>query len=156
MNTNKTSSPKQSVRVKNARTKVNSEQARYMLGRSRPCSLCAWPGNRRCSECHGKAFIPTPLHRSVMGAIRQAMDIKQRYFVLQDVRQFLSRNPNFIRQHSPKPKGLPSYWSLLSNAVIELMVWHDHIGRPARKLQCANLISQIEDKLNLSPKFKPK
>lgn len=156
MNTNITPSPKQSVRVKNARTKVNSEQARHMLGRSRPCSLCAWPGKRRCPECHGKAFVPTPLHRSVMGAIRQAMGIKQRYFFLQDVRRFLAHNPNFIRQHSQKPKGLPTYRELLLCAVMELTGWHDRINHPARKQRYADLISQIEDKLKLPHKFQPK
>ena len=88
-----------------------------------------------------------------MRAIRQAMGIKQRYFVLQDVRRFLARNPDFIRQHSPKPKGLPSYRELLLCAVMELINRYDLIQRPVRMQRCAELIGQIEDKLKLSPQI---
>ena len=91
-----------------------------------------------------------------MCATKQAMGIKQRYFVLQDVRRFLARNPGFVRQHTPKPKGLPSYRSLLLSAVLELMNRHDSIKHPGRKQQSAELISQIEDKLKLTPQFQPK
>jgi hypothetical protein len=41
------------------------------------------------------------------------------------------------------------------SAVLELMSQHDLIEHRVRKQQSAVLISQIEDKLNLTPKFQP-
>jgi hypothetical protein len=142
--------------IKRAKTKVNSEQARHMLGRSLPCPLCAWPGRTRCPKCHGQGFIPTPLRRATMRAIKQAMGIRHRYFILQDVRRFLVLHPNFIKRYSPKPKGLPSCRSLLLSALMELMASHNLIISPVRKQRSIELISQIEDKLKLTPKFQSK
>jgi hypothetical protein len=71
-----------------------------------------------------------------MRAIKQAMGIKQRYFILQDVRRFLADNPDFIRQHSPKNKSLPSYRLLLLSAVMELTNLYAPSSSSPRK--CSN------------------
>lgn len=129
-------------------TLVNSEQARYMIGRTRPCSLCAFSGNRRCKECKGKAFIPTPLKRAVMRHIKRAMAIKSRKFVLQAMKAFLRKNPTFIFAHS-KSKQNNSSHSLLFDAWLELENHYRGMVNPWRRQKCAKLMNRIQAKLKI-------
>lgn len=57
-------------------TPVNAEQARHILGGSRPWS------------------------RSYMSAVKKAMGVKGRYFFLSDVRTFIREHPDFKSKDS--------------------------------------------------------
>jgi len=82
-------------------TPVNAEQARHVLGGSRPCSQCGGAANNvACGECRGKGEVATPWSRSYMSAVKKAMGVKGRYFFLSDVRTFIRENPDFKSKDS--------------------------------------------------------